>query len=58
MLTGVFGTSVRPDDDGDGLRCAPAAADLRAVVAVAFAHGWVTVPSQASAEVRFRPVTP
>ncbi len=58
VLTDAFGTAVRPDDEGDGLRCAPEAADLRAVVAVAFAHGWVTVPSQASAEVRFRPVTP
>ena len=58
VLAGVFGGSVQPAYDGGTVRCVPEATDRRAVVAVAFAHGWVTVPSREPAEVGFRPVTP
>jgi coenzyme F420-0:L-glutamate ligase/coenzyme F420-1:gamma-L-glutamate ligase len=58
VLTGVFGPSLGPTAHGDGVRCTPDPADRRAVVAVAFAHGWITVPSRDTAEVGFRPVTP
>jgi coenzyme F420-0:L-glutamate ligase/coenzyme F420-1:gamma-L-glutamate ligase len=47
-----------PRRDGETVRCEPEDAARQAAVAVAFAHGWVTVRADDAAEVRFRPVTP
>jgi coenzyme F420-0:L-glutamate ligase/coenzyme F420-1:gamma-L-glutamate ligase len=44
--------------DGVTVRCAPDAADRQAAIAVAFAHGWVTVGPEDAAEIGFRRVTP
>jgi coenzyme F420-0:L-glutamate ligase/coenzyme F420-1:gamma-L-glutamate ligase len=58
VLAEVFGPASQPAVDAGAVCCVPEAADRRAAVAVAFAHGWVTVASHGTAEVRFRPVTP
>ncbi len=58
VLTGLFGPELGAAADGDGVRCSPADRDLRAVLGVGFAHGWVTVRPGDTAEVRFSPVTP
>ena len=53
-----LGRVTDPARDGDTVRCRPETAARVAAVAVAFAHGWVTVGTHDAAEVRFRPVSP
>ena len=57
VLGGLPGAG-RPYPDGETVRCAPDPGARGAVVAAAFAYGWVTVGPDGAAEVRFQPVTP